>query len=173
MNLILLDSTMSLITPDPGLVFWTVLIFLILWGILGKFAFKPIVNALNDRNKSIDEALKSAENARKEMASLTAKNEEIIKEAREERVKIINEAKASADKFRNEQMEKAKLDASKLLADAKVEIDNQKKAALTEVKNEVGKLAVELSEKILRKQLANDAAQQEFVGKLVEEAKMN
>jgi len=100
---------------------------------------------------------------------MQAKNEDLLKEAREERARIMNEAKANADKFRAEQIERAKADAAKLLNDAKTEIDNQKKQAMTEVKNEVGKLALEISEKIIRQQLSNDAAQQELVKKMVAE----
>lgn len=167
--MIFLFDPMSLITPDLGFMFWTTLAFVLFWFLIGKYAIRPIQNSIEARNKSIEDSLAQAEIARKEIASMQAKNEDLLKEAREERSRIINEAKASSDKFRAEQMERAKSDASKLLADAKTEIDNQKKQAMAEVKNEVGKLAVEMAEKILRTQLSNDNVQQELVKKMVAE----
>jgi F-type H+-transporting ATPase subunit b len=167
--MVLLFDAMSLITPDLGYVFWTGLAFCLFWMLMGKFAIGPIQNSIESRNKSIEESLTQAEIARKEIAAMQTKNEDMLKEAREERTKIINEAKVQSDKFRADQMEKAKADAAKLLADAKSEIDNQKKQAMAEVKNEVGKLALEMSEKIMRTHLSNDNAQQELVKKMVAE----
>ncbi|MBK7958049.1 MAG: F0F1 ATP synthase subunit B [Bacteroidetes bacterium] len=167
--MIFLFDPISLITPDLGYVFWTTLAFVGFWFLIGKFAVRPIQNSIESRNKSIEDSLAQAEIARREIATMQAKNEDLLKEAREERTRIMNEAKATADKFRAEQIERAKADAAKLLNDAKTEIDNQKKQAMTEVKNEVGKLALEISEKIIRQQLSNDAAQQELVKKMVAE----
>lgn len=167
--MIFLFDSMSLVMPEIGYFFWTALAFIIFWILIGKYAVRPIQNSIEARNKSIEDSLAQAEIARKEIASMQAKNEDLLKEAREERTKIMNEAKAFSEKFRAEQMDKAKLDASKILSDAKLEIDNMKKQAMTEVKNEVGKLAVEMSEKILRTKLSDDPTQQELVKKMVAE----
>lgn len=167
--MIFLFDSMSLVMPEIGYFFWTALAFVIFWMLIGKFAVRPIQNSIEARNKSIEDSLAQAELARKEIASMQAKNEDLLKEAREERSKIVNEAKAFSDKFRAEQMDRAKADAAKVLADAKSEIDNMKKQAMNEVKNEVGKLAVEMSEKILRTKLSDDPAQQELVKKMVAE----
>ena len=156
--MIFLFDPMSLVLPELGYFFWTAFAFVIFWILIGKFAVRPIQNSIEARNKSIEDSLAQAELARKEIASMQAKNEDLLKEAREERARIVNEAKSVSEKFRADQMEKAK-----------AEIDNMKKQAMTEVKNEVGKLAVEMSEKIMRTKLADDAAQQDLVKKMVAE----
>jgi F-type H+-transporting ATPase subunit b len=170
--MLLLDS-FSLITPEPGLVIWTVIIFVILWLILGKFAFKPIAEALKNREQTIEDALKAAEKARAEMENLTAQNEQIIREAKEERVKIIAEAKQVAEKLKAEMVDKAAKEADEKLQQALREIDNQKKAALVEVKNYVGLMALDIAEKVIKKELKSDASQVEFVEKLAKEANLN
>lgn len=163
----------SVIQIDPGLVFWTLLIFVTLWVLLGKFAFKPIAQALSDRSKSIDDALKQAELARQEMANMKAENEKIMQQAREERTVILKEAKDLATGIVNEAKEKAKEEATRLVEAAKLDISNMQKAAMTEVKNEVGTMAIQIAEKILRKELANNPAQVDFANTLVNEIKMN
>lgn len=167
--MIFLFDPMSLVLPELGYFFWTAFAFVIFWMLIGKFAVRPIQNSIEARNKSIEDSLAQAELARKEIASMQAKNEDLLKEAREERARIVNEAKSVSEKFRADQIEKAKADATKIVADAKAEIDNMKKQAMTEVKNEVGKLAIEMSEKILRAKLSDDAAQQDLVKKMVAE----
>lgn len=172
MNLIFLDA-FSIITPDPGLVFWTVIIFVTLWVILGKFAFKPLVSSLNERQNSIQDALDQAKRAREEMAQLAAKNEDLLKEAKEERNKMLAEAKDVATRIVEDSREKAKDEYRKLLENARRDIDNERKAATTELKNMSGMLAIEIAEKILRRELADKSAQQELVATLVKEAKLN
>ena len=175
MNSILLagGSAFSLITPDPGLLIWTVLIFVTLWILLGKFAFKPIANALKEREQDIEDSLHQAEKAREEMAQMTAKNEELLNEAKEERSKIIKEAKEAGEQLREEIKEKASAEAKVIVENAKREIETQKKAALVEVKNEVGSMALNIAEQILRKELAGNEDQEKYVAKLVEDADLN
>jgi F-type H+-transporting ATPase subunit b len=163
----------SVIQLDPGLVFWTLLIFIILWVLLGKFAFKPIAQALEERSSSIDNALKQAEQARNEMANLKAENEKIMQQAREERAVMLKEAKDLATSMITEAKEKAKDEAGRMVESAKVDISNMQKAAMTQVKNEVGTMAIQIAEKIIRKELAKDNAQVDFANALVNDMKLN
>ena len=171
-NLILL-ADFSVIKPDVGLLFWTTIVFLFVWFMLSKFAFKPIQSALKDRNESIQDALDEAKKAKEEMASLQAKNETILKEAQEERAKIIREAKEMKESMINDAKAKAKEEANKIVATAKVDIDNQKMAAMADAKNHAGSLALEIAEKIIKKELKGNGEHQTFVNSLVDEIKLN
>jgi len=158
----------SVIKPDPGLIFWTTFIFLGLWFFLGRTAWKPISKALKEREDSIDDALAQAESARAEMATLTAKNEQILNEAREEKSQIIRQAKESGEKMVADAKEKSKEEASKILANARMEIENQKNAAIADLKNQSGALAIEIAEKILKKELKGSPEHESYVNKLVD-----
>lgn len=172
MNIFLL-ADFSVIKPDPGIIFWTSIIFIVLWTILGRMAFRPIQNALKKRENSIQEALDEAKNAREEMAKLNAENEKLLIQAREERAVILKEAKEAKAAMIKEAEEAAKAKAQKIVADATQEIENQRKTAMADLKNQVGLMAVEVAEKVLRKQLAGDAAQENYVNTLVDEIKLN
>ena len=161
------------IKPDIGLLFWTSVIFVLFWSIVGRFAFKPIANALKKRELDIQTSLDQAKHARDEMSKLQAENEKLLAEAREERAKILKEAKESGEHIVQESKQKAKGEAQKIVASAMAEIENQKKQALLEVKNQLGAMALDIASKVLHKELANDAAQQELVNTLVKEIKLN
>jgi F-type H+-transporting ATPase subunit b len=163
----------SPIKPDPGLVLWTSVIFLLVWFVLGRFAFRPIQNALKQREKDIQSSLDEAKKAREEMANLKAENEELLAQAREERAKILKEAKAAKENIISEAKTQAKEEAQKIVANAKQQIEHQKMAALVEVKNTIGAMAVDIAEKVLRKDLENDKGQQDFVKRLVDEIEVN
>lgn len=162
-----------LITPDPGLVIWTIIIFGLLVVLLGKFAFKPIVASLTERQEAIQTALDSAKKAKEEMVALQAKNEDLLKEAKEERNKMLAETKELSTKILEESREKAKLEYGRLIENARKDFQNEKTAALMQLKNEAGKLAIEISEKLLKKELSDKAAQESLVTTLVNEAKLN
>lgn len=159
--------------PDPGLFFWTVLIFFLFWALVGKFAFKPIANAIKKREEDIQSALDEARKARTEMDALKSSNESMLREAREERGQILKEAKELRDSMISEAQQKAREEASKIIADAGKEIENQKNAALAEVKQEVGRISVEIAEKVLRRELDNPKVQEEYIASLVDEIKLN
>ncbi|HRG42981.1 MAG: F0F1 ATP synthase subunit B [Saprospiraceae bacterium] len=163
----------SPIKPTFGLLFWSTIIFLIFWLIIGKFAFKPIVKALNDRADDIQKSLDSAKNAKLEMSQLKAENETILAEAREEKMRIIKEAKDAANLLIAEGRDKAKEEAQRIVVNAKNDIEIAKKSALVDVKNQVGAMAIEIAEKVIRKNLASDQTQQEYVNRLMDEIKMN
>lgn len=162
-----------LVLPDPGLVIWSTLAFLILLFVLGKFAWKPIMKAIGEREKGINDAIASAEKVKAEMAQLQSDNEKLLAAAREERAQIINEAKAIKDKMINDAKEQAKTEAAKILAETRQSIENQKMAAVIDLKNQVGKLVVEVSEKVLRRELANKADQESFIKDLSNDIKLN
>ncbi len=164
---------MDLLTPDFGLIVWQILIFLVVLFVLSKFAWTPIVNGLNARESSIEEALRSAEKAKNEMAQLKAENEKLLAEARKERDVILKDATAAANKLREEAREQASQDGARIIADAKAAIEMQKNAALAEVKDQVAKLSVQIAEKILREKLSDDKAQKEYVSKLVNDLSVN
>lgn len=162
-----------LVLPDPGLVIWSTLAFLILLFVLGKFAWKPIMKAIGEREKGINDAIASAEKVKAEMAQLKSDNEKLLAAAREERAQIINEAKAIKDKMISDAKEQAKLEAAKIMAETSQSIENQKMAAVIDLKNQVGKLVIEVSEKVLRRELASKSEQENFIKELSNDIKLN
>ena len=172
-HLLLDNSGMSLVTPDIGLVFWTCLIFVILVVILGWFGFKPIVKAINERNSKIEDSLKQADKARAEMANLTAKNEEILKQAIEERSLMLKEAKETKDKIITEAKDQAKLEYQKIVDSAKADIENARKAAVTDLKNQMGVIVIDVTQQILKRELSNKTEQESYINKLISEANLN
>ena len=164
---------MELLTPSFGLIFWTLLAFIIVFFILKKFAWKPILKALNDREKGIADSLETADRVRAEMAQLKSENEELLAKAREERAAMLKEARDIKDKIINDAKEQAKTEASKIMLETQQAIEQQKMAAMTDVKNQVGKMVIEVAEKILRKELGTKEAQEAHIKDLVEEVKLN
>jgi len=164
---------MKLLLPEFGLLIWTLLAFLIVFYILGKFAWPAIVKGLRERESGITDALATAERVKAEMAQLKSENEALLAQAREERALMLKEARDTKDKIINEAKEQAKTEAGKIITDARTAIEQQKMAAITEVKNQIGNLVVEVSEKILRRQLENKTQQESFIKQLAEEVKLN
>ncbi|HEX6914570.1 MAG TPA: F0F1 ATP synthase subunit B [Chitinophagaceae bacterium] len=164
---------MDLLTPDFGLIFWTLLAFLIVFFILGKYAWPAIVGGLLAREQGIAEAIASAEKVKAEMATLKNENEALLAQAREERAAMIKDAKATADKMVSEAKEKARMEYDRILTDAQAAINQQKMAALTDVKNQVGALVVEVSEKILRRELSDKQQQEKYINDLAGDIKLN
>ena len=164
---------MDLLIPEIGLLVWNTIAFLILVFVLGKFAWKPIMKGITDREKSIDEALNKAELARQEMARLSSQNEELMKQARVERDQILKEAKMLKDGIVNEAKLQAQTEGAKLIEKARIEIENQKKVALAELKGQVSALSLEIAERVLRSQLDDKAKQQELVNNLLQDVELN
>ena len=162
-----------LVSPDPGLFIWSTVAFLILFFLLSKFAWKPIVQALDERERSIEDALSKAEMAKAEMAKLISENEDLLKEARLERDSILKEAKEIKDQIILDAKDLAKIEGAKLIELAKTEITNQKLAAMAEIKNQVSTLSLDIAEKVLRKQLEDQGKQQDLVRELLKEVKLN
>jgi F-type H+-transporting ATPase subunit b len=164
---------MQLLTPDLGLLIWTLLAFLIVFFLLKKFAWPAIIKGLNERETNIANSIASAEKIKLEMAQLKNDNEALLTKAREERATLLKEAKETKDKMIHDAKEEAKVQAAKILTDAQASINQQKMAALTEIKNQVGNLVIEVSEKVLRRELNNKQDQEGYIKQLAEEAKFN
>lgn len=164
---------MKLLTPEFGLLIWTLLAFLIVFFILKKLAWPAIIKGLRDRESSIADSLATTQKVKEEMALMKSENEALLAKAREERAQLLKEARETKDKIINEAKEQAKTEANKIVTEAQAAINAQKMAALTEVKNQVGKLVIEVSEKILRKELGNKDAQEAHIKGLVDEVKLN
>lgn len=164
---------MDLITPGSGLIIWQALGFIILLIILGKFAWKPILNALDEREGAIESSLKSAEIARQEMANLVAENEKLLLEARVERDEILRKANEYASEIMEKAREEAAQVGDKMIADAKASIENEKMAALTDIKIQVAEMSLEIAEKLMRTNLSAQADQKALVKDFVKDIKLN
>lgn len=156
-----------------GLFVWNLIAFLVVLFLLRKFAWKPILNSLNERETKIADSIATADRVKAEMAQLQSENEALMAKAREERAALLKEAKATGDRLINEAREKAKAEANKIVAEAQLAINNQKKAALAEVKNEVGNLVIDVAEKVLRRELANKAEQEAYIRQLSQQTPLN
>lgn len=164
---------MDLILPDYGLLFWTALVFCLLLFLLAKFAWKPILNAVNAREQKIHEALELADKTRAEMLLLQAENEKILKEARAERDAIMNDAKQTAVEMVESAKNKAKVEANKIVESAKATIASEKDAAIRDLKNQLAGFSLDIAEKIVRSELSTDAKQKELAEKLADDINMN
>lgn len=164
---------MDLILPSSGLIIWQLIGFLALLFILMKFAWKPILESLEERESSIDDALKAAEQAKAEMANLKSENEKLLQEARIERDNILKTANDASAKMIEDAKQAAIAEGARMIENAKAVIENEKKAALTEVKNQVAQLTLEVTDKLLRKNLSSQAAQQELVEGMVKDINLN
>lgn len=164
---------MELLTPNLGLLFWTLVAFLITLWILGKFAWIPIVSSLNEREKNISDSILAAEKVKKEMAALKSENEELLAKARDERAQMLREAKETRDKIIADAKEQARHETNKIVSDAQAVINQQKMAAITELKNNVGKLVIEASEKVLRRELSSREEQEKYINELTQNVELN
>ena len=164
---------MELLTPGTGLIIWQTFIFLLLVFLLGKMAWKPILSSLKEREKSIQEALDTAENARLELSKLKAANENLLKQAREERDKLLREAREASNRLKDEAQAEAKKVADKIIDDARTTIGIEKQAALKEIRIQVAMFSLEVAEKLLKEKLSNDKSQKELVQKYVNDIKAN
>ncbi len=164
---------MDLVTPGLGLIFWQTVTFLIVFFLLAKFAWKPIMASLKEREDTIEHALGAAQKAKDDMVKLMAANESAAQEARIERDKILKDAQAAATFMINEAKTKAMEEGTRLIESARAAINNEKQAALTEVKNQAANLSVQIAEKLLKRELSSDAAQKELVSEYIKEANLN
>ena len=164
---------MELLTPGTGLIIWQLIVFLLLFFLLAKLAWKPIINSLKDREQSIQDALDTAEKARLEMSRLKADNENLLKLAREEREKILRDARDASNRIKDEAQVDAKKAADRIIEDARVAINAEKVAALKEVKALVANLSLEIAGKILQKNLADDKAQKNLTQEYIKDLKLN
>ena len=164
---------MDLITPEFGLVFWTLITFFILLVILKKFAWRPILGAVSEREEGIKNALASAENARIEMENLQSDNERILKEARLEREVMLKEARELKNKIIDDAKEEAKRQSDKLVRQAQETILREKKAAISDLKAEVAKVSISIAEKVIRGELSDADKQEMLVKSMLDDNSLN
>ena len=164
---------MDLITPEFGLVFWTLITFFILLVILKKFAWKPILGAVSEREEGIKNALASAENARIEMENLQSDNERILKEARLEREVMLKEARELKNKIIDDAKEEAKRQSDKLVRQAQETILTEKKAAISDLRAEVAKVSISIAEKVIRGELSEADKQEKLVKSMLDDNSLN
>jgi F-type H+-transporting ATPase subunit b len=162
-----------MLTPSLGLVVWTSVIFLTVLFILSKYAWKPIVQALDEREKFIEESLSSALKAKAEMAQLKSDNENLLQQARIERDRILKDAQVTANSLISEAKDKATVEADKMIANARTQIIAEKNSAVTELKNLVASTSVQIAEQILKKSLASDKDQKALVDEYLKDTQFN
>jgi F-type H+-transporting ATPase subunit b len=156
-----------------GMFFWQTLLFLVLLFLLKKFAWKPILNSVDERENNIQEALDMAEKTKAEMKKLQAQNENILKEARIERDEMIKEAKEVSTQMVNDAKSKAKEEAEKIMTSTQQRIVAEKNAALAELKTQVATIAIEIAEKVIREELSDEVKQKNVASKLAEDISLN
>ena len=164
---------MDLVTPDIGLIFWTTVSFAILYFILAKFAWKPILGAVNEREESIKAALAAAAKAKEEMVNLKADNEKILNEAKLQRESLLKEAREIKSKIIADAESEATEKANKLVEAAKTAIENEKSAAMKELQNTVVDLSLNIAEKLLSKELDNKEKQLDNIQDILDRTKLN
>jgi len=160
---------MELVTPGIGLIIWQAVTFLIVLFLLTKFAWKPIMKALHEREASIENALSAAEKAKLEMQGLKAENEKLLAQARLERDKILKDASEAGNNLVERAKEKANEEGARMITMAREAIENEKRAAIAEVKNQAATLSIEIAERILRRELSDPKAQQALAQDYVRE----
>ena len=164
---------MKLLTPEFGLLIWTLVAFLVVFFILKKMAWPAIIKGLRDRENTITESLATAQKVKEEMALMKSENEALLTSAHKERANMLKEARKTKEKMISEAKELAKTEANKIILEAQAAIETQKMSAMIDVKNQVGKLVIEVSEKVLRKELSNKAEQENYIKTLAAEVKLN
>ncbi|MBT2556364.1 F0F1 ATP synthase subunit B [Hymenobacter sp. ISL-91] len=164
---------MNIVTPEIGLIFWQVVIFLIVVLLLRAYAWKPILSSLKERESSIEGALRMADQAKLEMQQLQAGNEKLLAEARMERDRILKEATTMSNQFIEQAKTKATEEGARMIEQAREAIRNEKNAALAEVKNTAAQLSIDIAERILRRELTDQPAQQQLVDSYLKEVKLN
>jgi F-type H+-transporting ATPase subunit b len=160
-------------TAPESLIFWTSIIFVVFLILLRKFAWKPILGAVNERETSIKNALLSAENARKEMQNLQSDNQRILQEARLERDAMLKDGREMKEKMVADAKNEAQAQGLKMIEQAKAAIEGEKNAALAELKSHVATLSLEIAEKLLKEELSNKESQVKLVEKMLGDAKLN
>lgn len=164
---------MELVNPGIGLIFWMVVSFSIVLFILGRYAWRPILYSLKERERSIDEALGSADKAREEIKELKASNEKLLEEARLEQDKILKNARETSDRIIDDSKHKAKEETNRILETAREQIENERSAAMSELIKEIASVSIEIAEKILEKELKSPENQKKHIEELVDKIKFN
>lgn len=163
------DTLPSILTPNPGLLFWMLLAFLVVFFVLARYGLPAILNMVDQRNQYINENLQKAQQAALQLENIKQESESLIQEAREKQASILKEAAATRDAIVEKAQEKAHEEGARILAETKAEIENQKQVAINEIRKQVAILSVEVSGKILRKKLSADDAQMDYINGMLDE----
>ncbi|MBR1880001.1 MAG: F0F1 ATP synthase subunit B [Prevotella sp.] len=159
----------AILTPDLGLLFWMLLAFLVVFGILAKYGFPAITNMVDERNRYIDESLRKAHEAQERLANIEKEGESILQEAREKQAQILKEAAETRDAIVEQAQAKARSEGARLLDEAKRAIEQEKKAAIADIRQHVATLSVDIAEKVLRKNLKDDKSQMDLIDRMLDE----
>jgi len=163
----------SILTPDLGLLFWMLLAFLVVFGVLAKFGFPAIINMVDERNKYIDESLRKAHEAQERLANIEKEGESILQEAREKQAQILKEAAETRDAMVEKAQEKARAEGARLMDEAKAAIEQEKKAAIADIRQQVAALSVDIAEKVLKQNLKDDKSQMDLIDRMLDEVSAN
>lgn len=160
---------MGLLTPDPGTVFWMIIIFGVVFFILAKYAFPVIIGMVEERKKYIDQSLEAARQVNEQLAQVREETDRMLKEARDEQTRILKEASQTRDRVIKEARVRAQLEAQKALEETRLQIVAEKESALNDIRQQVAILSVDVAEKILRKDLKSEQEQLDLVNRLIDE----
>lgn len=159
----------SILSPDLGLLFWMLLAFVIVFLVLKKYGFPVIIKMVEDRKNFIDESLRNAREANEKLANIQSESEALLKQAREQQAQILKEAMATRDNIIKEAREKAQAEGLKILDEVKAQISSEKENALRDIRSTVADLSVQIAEKVMRRQLDQDAEQEKFIERMLDE----
>lgn len=160
---------MGLLTPDPGLMFWMIIVFGVVFFVLAKYGFPVIIGMVEDRKAYIDDSLRAAREANEQLANVKAESEKVLAQAREEQARILNEASATRDRIIKDAQERAMLEGQRLMEEMKKQIETEKESAIRDIRRQVAVLSVDIAEKIMRSKLADEKEQMELIDRMLDE----
>ena len=160
---------MGLLTPDPGLLFWMIIVFGVVFFILAKYGFPVIIRMVEDRKAYIDQSLKAAREANEKLASVKQEGERILAQANEEQVRILNEAAATRVRIVNVAKERARIEGGRLMVEMKKQIETEKESAIRDIRRQVAVLSVGIAEKVMRSKLADEKEQMALIDRMLDE----
>lgn len=164
-----MENLPSILTPDLGLLFWMLIAFLVVFGVLAKFGFPAIVNMVDNRKKYIDDSLRKAHEASERLDNIKQECESMLQETREKQAQILKDATATRNIIVEKAQVKAREEGARLLGEAKAEIESEKQAAISDIRKQVAQLSVEIAEKVIRQNLSDDKAQMDLIDRMLDE----
>ena len=168
-----MDSLPSILTPDLGLLFWMLLAFLVVFGVLAKFGFPAITQMVEERKQYIDDSLRKAHEASERLENIKQEGEAILQEAREKQAQILKEAAETRENIVETAQQKAREEGARLLSEARAEIEQEKQAAIADIRRQVAELSVEIAEKVLKENLKGDKEQMRLIDRMLNEVSSN
>ena len=160
---------MGLLTPDPGLMFWMIIVFGVVFFVLAKYGFPVIIGMVGERKAYSYDSLKAAREANEQLVNVKAEGEKVLAQAREEQARILNEASATRDRIIKDAQERAMLEGQRLMDEMKKQIETEKESAIRDIRRQVAVLSVDIAEKIMRSKLADEKEQMELIDRMLDE----